>query len=99
MKLLLIVLFGSMVVVTVWGWRVLDPEHRFKVSLGVPPSVEGTAGKRSVLLIYLGAGAVIFASAQVMTSEEGSALPWMGVGLQAFFLLVEYASIRRALRR
>lgn len=99
MKLLLLVLFGGMVVVTARGWRALDPSHRFHVSLGVPPSVEGTAGKRSVLLLYLGAGAVIFASAWVMTSEDDSALPWAGVGLLAYFLLMEFYAIRRALRR
>lgn len=98
MKLVLSVLFGAMVIVTVWGWRVLGPSHRFHMSLGVPPSVEGTASKRSFLLLYLGAGAVIFASALVMASGDDSALPWVGVGLLAYFLLMEYYAIRRALR-
>ena len=88
-----------MAVVTVWGWRVLDPSHRFRVSLGVPPSVEGTAGKRSVLLLYLGAGAIIFASSLAISAEDDNALPWIGVALLAYFLLMEYYAIRRALRR
>lgn len=98
LKITLSLLFGLIVATTVWGWLRLNPAQRFKVSLGVPPSVEGTTGKGTWLLLHLGASAMIFASAWVMTSEEESRLPWAGAALLLFFLLIEYRAIRRAAR-
>lgn len=97
MRILLCLLFAGIVGVTIWGWVAIEQTHRFKASLGVPPSVEATTGKRTTLLIYLGASTLIFFSSITITSAELGMLPWAGAALLAFFVLIEFWTIKRAL--
>ncbi len=99
MEALLYTLFGGIVAVTVWGWVSLDKRHRFRVSIGVPPSIDTTAGKRIGFLSYLVTGAVICWSSLALSQEEGVGLPLMGAACLTFFLTVEFLTIRRALHR
>lgn len=90
---------GIISITTAWGWATLDRNQRLRVSLGVPPSVEGTVAKRTWLLMHLAAGVVLFASSLALTSEDDESLPRIGAALLAFFLLQESWGIRRASRR
>lgn len=97
--MLLFALFAGIIGITAWGWATLDRNQRLRVSLGVPPSVEGTVAKRTWLLMHLAAGVVLFASSLALISEDDKSLPRIGAGLLAFFLLQESWGIRRASRR
>ena len=92
-----ILLLGGLVVLTVWGWRVVPPEGRFPVSFGVPPSVDGTIGKRFGLILFLLMG-LWFSALSLFAAVEGAQIGWVGIGLLAFFLAMEYRLIRRLAR-
>lgn len=97
MKIILSLLFAGIVGVIAWGWVAIESTHRFKASLGVPPSIEGTIGKRTNLLVRLAGGLVIFLSSITITSEGLWLLPWAGAFLLAFFLFDASWNIKRAL--
>ena len=82
---------------TAWGWTVLPAEARFPISFGVPPSVEGTIGKRGGLILFLLIQLWLFVLS-LFAATEGQALGWIGVGLMAFFLTIEIRLLRRLAR-
>jgi hypothetical protein len=97
MTLLLVALFGAVVTVTIWGWLIVPRDRRFPVSLGVPPSVEGSVGKRTGLVLWLSIASFFFAGSVIAASQRAE-IGWIGAGLLAFFLLMEIHSIRRLSR-
>ncbi|MGH2753387.1 MAG: hypothetical protein ACRDLB_03055 [Actinomycetota bacterium] len=92
-----VALFGGIVAVTIYGWATVPEDRRFPVSLGVPPSVEGTVRKRVGLIIYLAIGAFIFA-VTLTDSSSGPAIELLASFLLAFFLAIELHTIRRLSR-
>jgi hypothetical protein len=93
LSVLVFVMFGLVVGVTVWGWLSL-PGSRFPVSLGVPPSVEGTVGKGVGLTLWLSISAILFAGS-LSAARQSPGIAWIGAGLLAFFLFMEIHTIRR----
>ena len=97
MTFLLFALFGATIGVTVWGWVGLPDSSRFPVSLGVPPSVEGTVGKGVGLALWL-LIATFFFWGSLFLASQSPGMAWVGASLLTFFLLMEVHTIRR-LRR
>jgi hypothetical protein len=89
-----IVLFIGLLVVTVWGWQIVPAQGRFPISFGVPPSVDGTIGKRAGLILFLLIG-LWFTLLSLFAAFEDAQIGWIGVGLLAFFLAMEHRLIRR----
>jgi hypothetical protein len=94
MTFLLFALFASAIAVTVWGWVCLPVSSRFPVSLGVPPSVEGTVGKRVGLTLWLLIAAFLFRGS-LFLAPVSPGMAWIGASLSTFFLLMEVHMIRR----
>src|SRR5688572_17785635 len=86
-------LFVAVVLVTVWGWRAIPPQGRFPVSFGVPPSVEGTMPKRWGLSLFFLVGLWCF-TLTLLAASEDEQIGWVGVGLLAFFVSMEYRLVR-----
>ena len=90
-------LFVGVVYITVWGWRVIPADGRFPISFGVPPSVDGSIGKRSGLVLFLLIDLwLLFLSA--LAASVPSQMGWIGLGLAVFFLAIEYRLIHRLTR-
>ena len=89
-----IVLFVGIAVVTIWGWTSIPDEGRFPWSFGVPPSTEGTMGKRAGLVLFLLIGAW-FAALSLFAASKEKQVGWVGVGLLGFFLAIEYRLVHR----
>lgn len=101
MPIVLIALFAGMVGVAVWAWLVAPAEGRFRARWGSPPSLDGTLGKRTGLLLWVGLGAVVLAgSLRAAADDEANlgGLPVAGAGLLVFLLLMEIVSVRRMMR-
>ena len=79
---------------TVWGWTVVPAEARFPISLGVPPSVDGTIGKSGAFILFLLIQLWFFTLSAFAAAQE-QALGWIGVGLMALFLAIEVRLVRR----
>jgi len=98
LRFVLLGLFAAIVAATVFGTVVVPRERRFPVSLGVPPSIEGSVSKKLGLFLFLPAPAVIVAGALSGPYSQSSGIRWAAAPLLAFFLLMELHTIRR-LRR
>jgi hypothetical protein len=92
-----VMLFVTVVAMTVWGWRSIPDDRRFPISFGVPPGVEGTVGKRAGLVLFLLIGAWM-CTLSLFAASGGYATGWIGIGVAAFFLAMEYRLIRRLSR-
>ena len=97
MRLIAGALCVCFVVQTAWGWRKISPERRFPASVGVPPSIEGTVGKRTGMFIWLFIG-LLFSALTLFAASREDAMGWIGVGLLAFFLAMERHTIKRLSR-
>ncbi|MGI8774199.1 MAG: hypothetical protein ACR2KQ_04165 [Actinomycetota bacterium] len=94
MRLILVALFSATVAVTAWGWRVLPPETRFSFSIGAPPSVDGSLGKLTGLLVQMGSG-LFFAAGGWVVADDSPTMAGIAGALLLFFLLMEFRTIRR----
>ena len=92
-----VLLFAAMLGVTVWGWTTVPDDARFPFAFGVPPSLQGTVGKFWGFVSFVIFGVWFFAGTFFAAGEE-YAIGWVGVGLQAFFLAMEYRLVRRLSR-
>ena len=79
---------------TVWGWTVVPADARFPISLGVPPSVEGTISKSGGFIMFL-LIQLWFFTLSAFAAAQGQALGWITVGLMTFFLAIEVRLVRR----
>ena len=98
MPALLIALYVGMVAVAAWGWVVIPREQRFSFRVGSPPSLDGTLGKRTALLMWLAQGAVVLGGSLMAAADDEANLGLLavaGAGLLAFLLLMEIVSVRR----
>ncbi|MDP9067528.1 MAG: hypothetical protein M3N53_04135 [Actinomycetota bacterium] len=101
MPVLLVALYTGMVAVAVWAWVVIPGEQRFSFRVGNPPSLDGTLGKRTALLMWLAQGAVVLAGSLMAAADDEANLGLLavaGVGLLLFLLLMEIVSVRRLQR-
>ncbi len=101
MPILLITLFVGMVAVALWAWVAAPGDRRFSVRLGNPPSLDGTLGTRTGLLVWVVLGAVVMTGSLMAEMDpEGdlAALPVAGAALLVFLLLMEIVSVRRLMR-
>lgn len=94
LTVVIVLLYAANVAVTVWGWRILPSETRFGIALGVPPSLQGTLAKRTGLVLYIVIGSW-FGGLSLLFASSNEGMAWLGAGLMAFFLLIEYLQIRR----
>jgi hypothetical protein len=97
MRLVLIALFGAMIVVAAWAWVAAPSTARFSVRWGSPPALDGTVGKATALVMWLGLGAIALVGS-LLAQEDGAGIAVAGAGLLAFLLVMEIASVRRAMR-
>lgn len=97
MTVLLVVLYGGIVVVSLWGALTIPEDRRFGVSFGVPPAISGTLGKRTGLIWWLAMGTMVF-TGSLLPNSEGSGIRAIAAGLLGFFLVIELYTVRR-LRR
>jgi hypothetical protein len=98
MTVFLVALYIGMIAVAVWAWVVVSPEQRFPVRIGAPPSLDGTLGKRTALLMWLAQGAVVLAGSLLAAADDEANLEMLavaGAGLLIFLLLMEIVSVRR----
>jgi hypothetical protein len=98
MSVLLIALYIGMVAVAVWAWVVIPGEQRFSFRVGNPPSLDGTLGKRTALLMWLAQGAVVLGGSLMAAADDEADLGLLavaGAGLLLFLLLMEIVSVRR----
>ena len=101
MPVLLIALFAGMVALALWTWVAAPGDRRFSVRSGNPPSLDGTLGKRTGLVVWVVLGAVVTTGSLMAGADpEGDpgALPVAGAALLVFLLLMEIVSVRRMMR-
>jgi hypothetical protein len=101
MPILLIALFVGMVAVALWAWAAAPGERRFPVRSGAPPSLDGTVGKRTGLLVWVVLGAVVMTGSLMAEADTEADIGWLAVAgalLLVFLLLVEIVSVRRLTR-
>ena len=101
MPILLITLFVSMVAVAVWAWVIAPGERRFPVRVGAPPTLDGTVGKRTGLLVWVALGALVTTGSLMAEADTDADIRWLavaGAALLVFLLLMEIVSVRRLMR-
>lgn len=96
MRIALVALFAAMAIVAVWGWAA-PSTGRFSVRVGAPPGLDGTVGKATGLLMWIGLGAVVL-TGSLLAESDGQWFAVAGIPLLAFLLLMEFLSVRRATR-
>ena len=80
-------LFLGMLALTAYGWRTVPADARFRTRLG-PTGIDGSMGKRTALLTWPSIG--LFVLIFTMVAEAR----WLGVGLLAWLLLMQFVSVR-----
>lgn len=101
MPILLIALFVGMVAVALWAWVGAPADRRFPVGVGAPPSLDGTLGKRTGLVVWVALGAVVMTGSLMAEADTEADIGWLaiaGAGSLAFLLLMEIVSVRRLMR-
>ncbi len=98
LRVVILALFGAILAATAFGAIVVPREKRFPVSIGVPPSVDGSVGKTFGLLLFLLAPTVIVAGALSGPYSQSSGIRWVAAPLLVFFLVMELHAIRRVRR-
>ena len=97
MQVLVIALFGAMVVVALWGWVAAPSTARLPVRWGNPPSLDGTVGKGTGLVLWIALGALPLVGS-LLADEGTEVMVGLGAGLLAFLLLMEIVTVRRLVR-
>lgn len=101
MPVLLIALYVGMVAVAAWAWVVIPGGRRFSFRVGNPPSLDGTLGKATALLMWLAQGALVLGGSLMAATDDEADLGLLavaGAGLLLFLLLMQVVSVRRLQR-
>lgn len=94
MALLAVALLGGIVVTSARGFASIPAEGQFPLSLGAPPSLEGSVGRNLGLTIFVMIGCWFTALTLFAASQE-MAIGWIGDLLLAFFLFMEHRLVKR----
>jgi hypothetical protein len=85
-------------VVAVLALRTVEHGRRFNFAVGVPPSITGKMSLGSFVALHLLWGAVLGWLTWFATSFD-MRMAWLGLALMAFFLAINYRSVRSASTR
>lgn len=99
MRIILSGLFAAILMATIWGAIVVPADARFNIFFGVPEPHQMTMSKSYTLTVFVLIGFWTYCLSLIAGTQKESTA-WIGVGLMAFFLVVEVLAIgRRAPRK
>jgi hypothetical protein len=94
-------MFGTMLAVSVWGWRSISPDYRFPVRFGGASGFQTTIGKHAGLVLWPVLGAVVVIGSTAAARGEGAdgaAAGWLGAAALAVLLMAQVSAVRRGVR-
>ncbi len=91
-EVIVAVLFLCLVAVSVYGWRAIPSDARFRARMG-PTGIDGSLGKRVGLLTWPAIG--LF----VLLGTLSTSIGWLGVAVMVWLLVFELVSVNSTARR